>query len=68
MKGHKVSSIRNPFFREVLEQAKKSVDSDCGPQMMRRGYLAMKNGSWEEFKERYRKEEQSPQWTLERVR
>ena len=38
------------------------------PQMMRRGYLAMKNGSWEEFKERYRKEGKSSEWTLERIR
>ena len=55
-------------FREVLEQVKKSADADCGPEMMRRGYLAMKNGSWEDFKERYRKEGKSSEWTLERVR
>ena len=29
---------------------KRSADEDCGPQMMRRGHLAMKNGSWEDFK------------------
>ena len=55
-------------FREVLEQVKKSADADCGPEMMRRGYLAMKNGRWEDFKERYRKEGKSSEWTLERVR
>ena len=55
-------------FREVLEQAKRNVDTDCGAQMMRRGYLAMKNGSWEELKERYRKEGESSKWTLERTR
>ena len=38
-------------FKEVLEQVKRSADTGCGPQMMRRGYLAMKNGSWEDFKE-----------------
>ena len=43
-------------FKEVLEQVKRSADADCGPQMMRHGYLAMKNGSWEEFKEGCRKE------------
>ena len=47
--------IQESPFRAVLEQVKKSADADCGPQMMRRGYLAIKNGSWEEFKERYGK-------------
>ena len=28
----------------------------------------MRNGSWEEFKDRYRKEEKSSEWTLERIR
>ena len=39
----------------------------CGPQMMRQGYLAMRNGSWEKFKERCRKEETSSE-TLQRIR
>ena len=39
-----------------------------GPQMMRRGHFAMKNGSWEDFKERYRKEGTSSEWTFERIR
>ena len=30
------------FFKEVLEQVKRSADADCGPQMMRRGYFAMR--------------------------
>ena len=32
------------------------------------GCFAMRNGSWEEFKDRYRKEEKSSEWTLERIR
>ena len=28
----------------------------------------MRNGRWEEFKERYREEEKSSEWTLERIR
>ena len=41
----------------------------CGTFMMRQGYLAMRNGSWEEFKDRYREEEvKSSEWTLERTR
>ena len=55
-------------FREVLEQVKKSADADCGPQMMRRGYLAVKNCSWEDFKKDTGKEGKSSEWTLERIR
>ena len=40
---------------EILEQVKKSADADCGRQMMRKGHFAMKNGSWEDFKETHRK-------------
>ena len=36
--------------------------------MMRRGHLAMKNGSWSEVKEKCKKEGKSSQWTLERNR
>ena len=55
-------------FTEVLEQVKRSADVDSGSQMMRRGYLAMKNGSWEDCKEGYRKEGKSCEWTFERIR
>ena len=29
-KGYKVSGSKNPLFREVLEQVKRSADGDCG--------------------------------------
>ena len=51
-------------FREVLEQVKRSADADSGPQMMRRGYFAMKNVSWGDIKEEYRKEGKSCEWTF----
>ena len=35
---------------------------------MRRGYLAMKNGSWEDLKERYRKEGKSFERAFEGIR
>ena len=35
---------------------------------MRQRHLAIRNGSWEEFKDRYRKQEQPSEWTLERKR
>ena len=36
--------------------------------MMRCTCLAMKNGGWEDFEERYRKEGKSSEWTFERIR
>ena len=55
-------------FREIPEQVRGKADIGCGPQMMRQSYLAMRNGCWEEFKESYREEEKSSEWTLERIR
>ena len=43
------------FINEILKQIKRSADTDCGPQTMRRAYIAMKHGNWESFKEEYRK-------------
>ena len=55
-------------FKEVLEQVKRSADTDCGPQTMRRAYNAMKHGNWESFKEEYRMEGHLCEWTFERIR
>ena len=55
-------------FREVLKQVERNAGTDCAPQMMRRAYIAMKHGNWESFKEEYREEEKSSEWTLERIR
>ena len=55
------------LFREILEQVRGNVDMGCGPQMMRKGYLAMRDGSWEEFKKRYGEVEKLSEWTLERT-
>ena len=54
-------------FKEVLEQVRRSADTDCGPQTMRRAYSAMKLGSWESFKEECRKEGTLCEWTFERL-
>ena len=55
-------------FREVLKQVKRSADVDCGPQTMRPANIAMKSGRWEDFKEEYRREGKSCEWTFERTR
>ena len=51
-----------------MEQVERRADTDSGPQTMRRGYLAMKSGSWQSFKEEYRKEGKLCEWTFERIR
>ena len=40
---------QEPTFKEVLEQVKRSADTDCGPQTMRRAYIAMKHGNCESY-------------------
>ena len=67
-KGSKVSTQQESPFREILEHVRENADMGCGPQMMRRGYLAVRVRSWEEFRERYREKEESSEWTLERIR
>ena len=49
-------------------KSKKSADTDCGPQAMRRSHIAMKHGDWENLKEEYRKEGKLCEWTFERIR
>ena len=47
------------LFREVLEQVRGNVDMGCGAQMMRIGNIAIRDGSWEEFKEGCKEQEKS---------
>ena len=44
-------------FREILEQVRGKVGMGCCPQMLRKGYIAMRDDSWEEFKKEYREVE-----------
>ena len=36
--------------RECLEQVKCCHDTDCNEPMMKKGFTALKNGIWEEYK------------------
>ena len=40
--------------REYLEQVKFSHDTDCNEPMMKKGFTALKNGTWEEYEETFR--------------
>ena len=45
---YKVSGSRNSLSKRFWNKSKE-VRMQTGHQMMRRGYFAMKNGSWEDF-------------------
>ena len=50
-----------------VEQVKRSADTDCNAQMVRRAYNAKQLDNWESFKEECRKEGQLCEWTIERL-
>ena len=45
--------------REYLEQVKCCHDTDCNEPMMKKGFTALKNGNWEEYKDTFRKKDES---------
>ena len=51
-----------------FERFRRSADTDCDAQMMRRAYNAKKLSGGESFKEECRKEGKLSEWTFERIR
>ena len=49
-------------FKEVLEQVKRHIDTDCDAHMMRRAYCAGRSGNWEGFKEEIRNKGEFSEW------
>ena len=45
--------------KEYLEQVKCCHDTDCSESMMMKGFTALKNGSWEEYKETFKEKDVS---------
>ena len=54
--------------REYLEQVKCCNDTDCTPRMMKRAFLALKEGSWEEYKNIFRTEVKATEWAFDRIK
>ena len=54
--------------REYLEQVKCCNDTDCTPRMMKRAFLALKGGSWEEYKNIFRTEVKATEWAFDRIK
>ena len=50
--------------REYLEQVKCCNDIDCTHRMMKQGFVALKSGDWEEYKNTFRKEVKVSEWAL----
>ena len=50
--------------KEYLEQVKCCHDTDCIEPMMKNGFTALKNGTWEQIKETFRKRMKASEWAL----
>ena len=69
----KQAGMRGPWqlespAREYLEQAKRCNDTDCTHRMMKQGFVALKSGDWEEYKNTFRKEVKVTEWDFDRKR
>ena len=42
-------------------------DTDCNESMMKKGFTALKNGTWEEYKETFRKKMKASEWAFDRI-
>ena len=43
-------------------------DTDCNEPMMQEGFTALKNGTWEEYKETFRKKMKASEWAFDRIK
>ena len=51
-KESKVSDNRSHPSKRFWNKSKEERDADCGPQTMRRAYIAMKDDNWDSFQEK----------------
>ena len=54
--------------RDYLEQVKCSHDTDCNEPKMKKGFTALKNGTWEEFYETFRKKMKASGLAFDRIK
>ena len=55
-------------FKEILEQVRRNEDMGCSSEVKRKGYIAMRDSRWEEFKEACRVKGKSSEWALGTIR
>ena len=53
------SGATGAYSKRFWIKSREVADTDCGPQTMRRAYIALKHGKWESLKEKYSKEGQA---------
>ena len=54
--------------REYLEQVKFCHNTDCNEPMMKKGFTALKNGTWEEYEETFRIKMKASEWVFDRIK
>ena len=54
--------------REYLEQVKCCHDTDCDESMMKKGFTALKNGTWEERKDIFRRKMKASEWAFDMIK
>ena len=54
--------------REYLEQVKCCHDTDCNESMMKKGFTALKNDTWEEHKETFKEKMKASEWAFDRIK
>ena len=54
--------------REFLEQVKCCHDTDCNESMMKKGFTAFRNGTWEEYKETFKEKLKASEWAFDRTK
>ena len=53
--------------KEYLEQVKCCHDTDCNEPMMKKGFTALKFGTWEVYKETFRKKMNASERAFDRI-
>ena len=54
--------------KEYLEQVKCCHDTDGNESMMKKGFTAIKNETWEEYKETFRRKMKASEWPFDRIK
>ena len=51
-----------------MEQVKCCHDTDCNESMMKKGFTALKNETWEEYKETFKEKMNASEWAFDRIK
>ena len=59
---------QEPAAGEYWEQVECCNDPDCTHRVMKHGFLALKSGEWEEYKNTFRNQVKVTEWAFDRVK